>query len=75
MLFFFVAYLPELLTDPKKLDNRSKQFANTTQTSLDERGFQKLEKSYMYSDKLTNQFRLKKSYVTGLFLQRFIFFH
>ena len=36
---FFVAYLPELLNDPNNLDNRSKQFENTTQTSFDERGF------------------------------------
>ena len=62
----WIFFAKTLRTSLKKfLDNQTKLFANTTQTFFDKRGFQKLEKKskniHMYSDKLTNQFWLKKN--------------
>ena len=65
---FGYVFAQRLRTTLKKfLDNRSKFFANMTRTFVDKRGFPKLEKKlkqFMFSDKLTNQFWLKKSYIT-----------
>ena len=50
------------------------RFANMTQNFLYKRVFQKLAKNlkkFMYSDELTNQSGLKKSFVTRLFVEQF----
>ena len=61
----------------KFLNNLSKRFVNTNQTFFNKQGLDKLEKKsgkiHMYSDELKNQFWLKKSYVTGFFVEQFFF--
>ena len=61
----------------KFLGNRSKRFANTTRRFYDKRNFQKLEKNlkkiHTYSDKLTNQFWLKKVTLYVFLLKIFYF--
>ena len=62
----------------KFLDNRSKRFANTSQTFFDKQGFQKLDenlnKIIRFRTKWKNQVWLKKSYVTGFLLNHFFFY-
>ena len=60
----------------KFLDNRLKRFANMTPIFFDKRVFKigkKFEKNPFSSDKLTNQFWLKKSYVASFFVEQFFY--